>query len=241
MARRECSAEYWDRLEANRLAKLAAPTKVCSRCKIDKPRDAFGSSRNRPSGLRPYCKQCHNAGNAKWREANPEKMAALVRRWTKNNPERAEQKRQRWYQRHPGRSAELAARWRSENIERCREISRASNRKRRATVHGSICSRVGNALRACLANGKNWRSTFSLLPYTPLDLATHIERQFTVGMSWESFLRGEIHIDHIRPLASFNICGYEDDQFRQAWALSNLRPLWARENLTKHRKEMFLV
>ncbi|KVU21222.1 hypothetical protein WK62_19750 [Burkholderia ubonensis] len=45
------------------------------------------------------------------------------------------------------------------------------------------------------------------------------------------FRRGEIHIDHRRPQSSFDL--NDADQVRACWALSNLQPLWARDNLTK--------
>src|SRR3546814_9626669 len=58
-----------------------------------------------------------------------------------------------------------------------------------------------------------------------------LERQFLPGMSWDN--RGEWHIDHIRPLCAFEFTSPDDPQFREAWALTNLRPLWARDNLRK--------
>src|SRR3546814_16139410 len=48
---------------------------------------------------------------------------------------------------------------------------------------------------------------------------------------WDN--RGEWHIDHIRPLCSFEFKSPDDPQFREAWALTNLRPLWARDNPRK--------
>src|SRR3546814_17339668 len=59
----------------------------------------------------------------------------------------------------------------------------------------------------------------------------NLERQFLPGISWDN--RGEWHIAHIRPLCSFEFTSPDDLQFREAWALTNLRPLWARDNLPK--------
>ena len=47
---------------------------------------------------------------------------------------------------------------------------------------------------------------------------------------------GEWHIDHIVPLASFVIAGPDDPELRRAWALTNLRPLWAKDNMRKGAK-----
>jgi len=47
---------------------------------------------------------------------------------------------------------------------------------------------------------------------------------------------GEWHIDHLRPLSSFEFESYDEENFKKAWSLSNLQPLWAKDNLTKSGK-----
>lgn len=56
---------------------------------------------------------------------------------------------------------------------------------------------------------------------------------FESGMTWQNrgYGPGKWHIDHIRPLASFDLTKL--DEVRQAWNHTNLRPLWHDENLTK--------
>ncbi len=62
------------------------------------------------------------------------------------------------------------------------------------------------------------------------DLFSHIESQFTGGMSWDRF--SEIHIDHIIPLSSAIT---EEDVVRLNH-YTNLQPLWAADNLAKSDK-----
>jgi hypothetical protein len=61
----------------------------------------------------------------------------------------------------------------------------------------------------------------------------HIERQFTKGMSWDNWGNGDgrWNLDHIRPLASFNLA--DADEFRIAVHFMNYRPLWWRDNIEK--------
>lgn len=59
----------------------------------------------------------------------------------------------------------------------------------------------------------------------------YIESKFTGGMNWEGLLRGEIHIDHIRPISSFNLL--EEKELKRAFHYTNCQPLWARDNLRK--------
>ncbi len=71
--------------------------------------------------------------------------------------------------------------------------------------------------------------TFEAVGCTVAELKTHLESQFKPGMSWDN--RSEWHVDHIRPLASFDLT--DPAQFKQAWHYSNLQPLWEAENLSK--------
>lgn len=57
---------------------------------------------------------------------------------------------------------------------------------------------------------------------------------FTDGMSWDLFMSGEIHIDHIKPCAKFDLTN-EDEQ-RKCFHYTNLQPLWKIDNLRKHAK-----
>lgn len=58
-------------------------------------------------------------------------------------------------------------------------------------------------------------------------------------MTWANM--GEWHIDHIVPLASFTFRDADDPEVKRAWALTNLRPIWARDNIIKKDKREFLI
>ena len=63
----------------------------------------------------------------------------------------------------------------------------------------------------------------------------HIERQFVKGMTWEN--KSKWAIDHIVPLASAKT---EEDVIRLNH-FTNLRPLWAKDNLAKGAKMEHLI
>jgi len=77
-------------------------------------------------------------------------------------------------------------------------------------------------------NGRRWES---LVDFTLDQLMKHLAKKFKPGMTWEN--RGEWHIDHKIPLSAFNFETPDDLDFRRAWALKNLQPLWAIDNLKK--------
>lgn len=65
-------------------------TKVCSRCKAEKPLDQFHRARNKAMGRYQYCKPCRrdydatrqpkiNEAQKRWREEHPERWSELQR------------------------------------------------------------------------------------------------------------------------------------------------------------------
>lgn len=79
---------------------------------------------------------------------------------------------------------------------------------------------------------KKTKATYILLGYGPQDLIQKLECQFKPGMSWEN--RELWHIDHRKPIKAF----LDQGQFnpRVINALCNLRPMWAKDNISKGAK-----
>jgi hypothetical protein len=69
------------------------------------------------------------------------------------------------------------------------------------------------------------------LGYTIQELKDHLAAQFQPGMSWDNY--GQWHIDHIKPIALFRFQSDDDEELKECWALNNLQPLWAEENIKK--------
>jgi hypothetical protein len=91
--------------------------------------------------------------------------------------------------------------------------------------------RIGRAIRD-YAPGRKGHNTATLIGCTVAELIAHLERQFLSGMSWEN--RRLWHIDHIKPCVSFDLS--DPEQQRICFHYTNLRPLWAVENMKKHAR-----
>ena len=80
-------------------------------------------------------------------------------------------------------------------------------------------------------------STFRYVGMTPDQLMDYLEGQFTPRQIREGMTRdnyGKWHVDHIRPLASFDLAGPDrEEQLHIAWHYTNLQPMWATHNLSK--------
>lgn len=108
------------------------------------------------------------------------------------------------------------------------------NRKKYLSIpKNNITARFRILCRVYLKK-KGFNGGFRHLGYSGEELHRHLESQFTDGMSWDNM--SDWHIDHIRPVASFNYTTTECEDFKKCWALSNLQPLWAEDNMSKGDK-----
>jgi hypothetical protein len=69
---------------------------------------------------------------------------------------------------------------------------------------------------------------------TIAEFMVHIEKQFQPGMTWENWTYDTWHLDHIRPLASFDLT--DRKQWLEACNYKNYQPLWAFDNLSKNKR-----
>lgn len=90
-------------------------------------------------------------------------------------------------------------------------------------------------MRSCLTRlmvSKGGSRTSALLGYSRFDLMKRIEFNFKDGMSWDNY--GKWHIDHKKPVSRFISQGITNPAIINA--LSNLQPLWAKDNISKSNK-----
>ena len=74
----------------------------------------------------------------------------------------------------------------------------------------------------------------ALLGCTLKHFQHHIEAQFTDGMTWANHGNDGWHIDHIRPVCTFDLS--EAAQRHACFHFSNTQPMWATENMKKSHK-----
>lgn len=113
------------------------------------------------------------------------------------------------------------------NKEYNKEYKKKWRKRTDIRLHRAMMSYIKRALEIETRSNK----IFSKLGYTIQDLKTHIENKFLEGMSWDNY--GEWHIDHIVPRSWTPYCSMEDENFSKCWALENLQPLWAKDNISK--------
>jgi len=174
----------------------------------------------------------------KYREKNKKLICEYHKQWQQKNKEYIRRKRIEWQSKNIDRIKE----YRDTNKEHHRQLCRAwkhnhkeyLNEKRRTDVNYRLSvnlrSRVNKALKGNYKSGSAVKDLGCTIP----ELKRHLESKFQEGMTWDNWSFIGWHIDHIKPLSSFDLT--DRKQLLEACHYTNLQPLWANDNLSKGDK-----
>ena len=163
-------------------------------------------------------------------QKNKDKINAQVKAYQETRKEELKEKARAYYQKNKLVIAEKVRLYQLENKDKIREQKRAYVTKRyNNDVEFKIANRLRNRLLKAIGRFSKAGSAVRDLGCTISEFLAHIEKQFVPGMSWET--HGEWHLDHIKPLASFDLT--DPIQFKEAAHYTNYQPLWAADNQRK--------
>jgi len=218
---------------------LALNLKWCGRCKEAMALNLFSSVK------RKVCRACSKKMGDKWKSANPERARSTLAAWKAENSEKQKVIQKNKYIENPEPRRRQSREWHNRNKEqvsarrkeryyanheKSREwCNRWEQNERKTNPLYALTERIRKRTRYSFKHkkiSKNQR-TQEMLGCSWEELKTHIENQFTGGMSWDRL--GEIHIDHIIPLASATT---EEELIKLAH-YTNLQPMWAKDNISK--------
>lgn len=126
-----------------------------------------------------------------------------------------------WQSRNKERYAEAKKRWGQRNLKYFCDY-------RNNNANNKIAHSLRTRLRLLVTRGSAVKNLGCSVP----ELIKHLESKFQDGMSWQNY--GKWHIDHIRPLSSFNLS--DPNELAIACNYQNLQPLWAVDNIRKNAK-----
>lgn len=209
--------------------------KPCSKCKAVKPFSEFSICSKERLGVRSRCKACTSSdGKASY---DPIKEKLRGARYRRLNPGKATIRTAEWRLKNRQRYLDNDKRWRDANPDKIKAQSSKHYAKARQCDKKRLSFAVRSMVRSKLkGKSKGTRRTFDLLGYSIDDLRSHLERLFLPGMDWSNYGKFGWHVDHKIPLAAFNYTSPDHIDFKIAWALDNLQPLWAVDNWAKHAK-----
>lgn len=192
---------------------------TCTECKEVLTIDQIGHGkicricRNIYKSTLPKNKLSEQKRNKTQREKDPNKWKEYQKNYQLINKEKLQKQHKFYYEKN-------------------KQLIYEKSRIRNKNPYNMLIRRMRKALRRCL--NKNLYGKFRYLPYSKNELVDHL-----LSTLPENLKITDCHIDHIRPICSFDInelMNPNSAQFLECWALNNLRLISASDNLKKSFK-----
>jgi len=147
-------------------------------------------------------------------------------------PDQKSKHNENWKKIDPSVRRERKRNWKKRNPERVRELNRLYQRKMRQDPTKRVIINMRQRFREIMSGVRESPTLgrWKLIGCSQDQLKSHLESGFKKGMSWANY-GTRWHVDHIIPCAAFD--HRDQNQIRQCWHWTNLRPLEAAKNIAK--------
>jgi hypothetical protein len=185
--------------------------KICRICGLEKKLTNFHRNKNNKDGLHTECKEC-------------------AINYNKIHKEEIKEYNKKRYVRNKNRFLLQNKNWRKLNPSYSNDY-----KKLRRTIDNNfkIIGNLRHRINLALKNNIKYKNIKELLGCSVEFLKKHLESQFTKGMTWDNY--GEWHVDHIKQCCTFDLSKLTQQE--KCFNYKNLRPLWAKDNLERPKRD----
>jgi len=209
----------------------------CKICRVASSQQYRINSAERKNTYRRENKDKLKENRKKYYIQNRERDKARQKEYYAQHKEQYIQRAKEWVKNNPDKMKKIKQEYRCKNRDKLNKYARDYAKtyipkKKEEDPAFRLRLNIRGRLHAFFKNGKRKPTSMtSVLGCTWQELRDYIEQQFVPGMSWETYGPKGWHIDHIKPLSSFDLA--DPEQFKQANHYTNLQPLWAEDNYKK--------
>lgn len=167
-------------------------------------------------------------------EINKIKAKQRTKQHYKDNRERLLKKTKQYDDDHQEKIKEYKQKYYQDNKIKLNEDNRKwIKNKRKTDIKFNLVSKIRFAIWKTLKGNKNGWHWEDLIGYTLNDLIKRLKQTMPEGYTWDDYMQGKLHIDHIVPIRAFTFKTPQDKEFRWCWDLCNLRLLTSKKNISK--------
>ena len=179
--------------------------------------------KNRPP---EYKEQRRLRDRKRYKELSPEKKEKLLKNRAEYFKGLLPEKKKKAYKR--------TAIWARNHPEKVNERVRQYKNRHKTDINYILRERIRGRISDAVKRLNNSESTAKRIGCTLEFLKNYFQSKFQPGMNWENYGFYGWHIDHIKPLSSFDLS--DPQQQKEAFHYTNLQPLWAKDNFSKGAK-----
>lgn len=225
--------------------------KFCKKCKLEKETDQFRNKRNtcricEAEYSRIYAKQFPEKKSKSWKKhynKNRQKLLLKQKMYASIFPDKIINRNKNYYHLNKCSEKERLLLYKLNNKDKILH-TRSKYIKNRKLIDPTFKIRlfIFNKIHSKLKNVSG--SILQYLPYSIQELKQYLEKQFEPWMNWSNhgvYRKNKWNdsdqstwtwqIDHIIPQSKLPYVSMEDDNFKKCWALENLRPYSAKQNI----------
>ena len=234
--------------------------KRCSKCKEWKVLGEYHIDKSKKDGLRTICKVCREVNDLQYRRKHKEQIAQRMKKYYNSNTSTIKKKRKEYYEENKKSVNENKRKRYREDIEyaeqrrKCqrqhikhlkknepdkyRAVQNRKNEWSKRKARKDPCYRMSRCISSGVRNSlkkaklKKNNGSFKYISCSPSFLLERLEK-----MRIERGLNEDYHVDHMKPLASFDLS--DPEELRRAWHFSNLQSLSPEDNLAKADKIIY--
>lgn len=260
---KNCTKEY--RKKYKQMPKTFVSEKHCSYCGQTKTADQFYKNSHSKDGLMSICRVCHNEETKQHRHENPEYHKEYKKQYYSENREEILEYHKQYQSENKEKISEYQKEYRSKNREKLseyqkeyqsknrekikeykkqyysenkKEIQEKQNEYERERRKNDDVFRVNDLMRTMIwrtVNGKKDVRTKDIIGMSAEELVEYLKSMIPEGDDLRQY-----HIDHIRPVSSFDFRNEDGSinwlEMRRCHGWENLQPLTPEENMKKSDK-----
>lgn len=226
------------------------PSKICSKCGIEKPFDNFYKRKDSKDGYRNDCKDCKNIMFKNLYKSNKDKINEKHKEYNKNNKKEIKKYHEEYYQENKEKISKKIKEYCENNKEKRKEFHKKYyqenkekrleyEKKRRKSnplhkLKGNIRSLIGISIKNFGFTKKS--HTYEIIGIDYQNCLNYLFENAKLrypDFQPEDFLESNMyHIDHIIPL----VTAKTEEEILKLNNYKNLQLLKAEDNLSKHDK-----
>jgi hypothetical protein len=182
------------------------------------------------------------AYNKAWRESNKDKIKVQIKDWREVNKDKIRLQKKAYRDLNKERQKAYDKTYIEANRDKIKAYKEANRdkinnyfkNKKKTDIQFKLSCNLRVRLNSAINNNYKAGSAVKDLGCSIEEFKSYLESKFQSGMSWDNWTTDGWHIDHIKPLASFDLT--DRNQLLEACHYTNLQPLWAKDNIIKSDK-----
>lgn len=205
--------------------------KICQRCGRSLPVSNFCKNKRQKDGLNTWCKECTRAYKVQYYAENKERLSQENKARYAANPEKYRAAERERRAQNVALYNERALQYQKKNREKVYARQNAwAKAQRKNNPNFNMREKVRRAMYRFVKGIQKGGAIIHFLGCSYEEFRAHIEKQFTEGMTWETY-GSTWTVDHIKPLTAFDLT--DPEQLAEAVHYTNTQPLSLSNNVRK--------